>query len=85
MSVRFSDDVSYDDESSSSLDAKYAGWDDDDGRSGVKIVRKKGLSGDELREGPWFEACIKEYLVRESEAAVGKKRWALFGVKIKCS
>jgi hypothetical protein len=86
LSVRFSDDVSYDDDSSSSLDARYPRYEDEDDRDGGKIVKAKektgGLSGGELRRGVWFQACIKEFWVRESEAAFGVKRWRLFGTKI---
>ena len=41
-----------------------------------------GLSNEEIRNGNWFEACIKEFWVRESEASFGVRRWRLFGTKI---
>lgn len=85
-SVRFSDDISYDDESSSSLDARYPRYEDEDGSGGGNIVKPKeivgGLSKGELNRGVWFQACIKEFWVRESDAAFGVKRWRLFGTRI---
>jgi hypothetical protein len=86
LQVRFSDEIYYDDDSSSSLDARYPAWDDEDGRGGGKIVKPKGmiggLSSSELKRGVWFEACLKEFWVRESEAVFGVRRWRLFGTRV---
>jgi hypothetical protein len=86
-SVRFSDDISYDDDSSSSLDARYPRYEDEHGPGGGKIVKPReivgGLSRGELQRGVWFQTCISEFWVRESEAAFGVKRWRLFGTRIK--
>jgi hypothetical protein len=85
LSVRFSDDILYDDDSSSSLDARHAWTDDGPGRGGGKIVKARGtggLSGRELSRGVWFEASLKEFWVRESEAVFGQRRWRLFGTRI---
>jgi hypothetical protein len=84
-SVRFSDDISYDDDSSSSLSARHRWNDDGPGRGGSKIVKAlgtEGLSGKELRRGVWFEASLKEFWVRETEAVFGQRRWRLFGTRI---
>ena len=86
LQVRFSDDINYDDDSSSSLDARYPAWDEEDGRGGGKIVKPRGtiggLSSSELKKGIWFEACLKEFWVRESEAVFGVRRWRLFGTRV---
>ena len=86
LQVRFSDDIYYDDDSSSSLDARYPASDEENGRGGGKIVKPRGmmggLSSDELKRGIWFEACLKEFWVRESEAVFGVRRWRLFGTRI---
>lgn len=80
--MRFSDDILYDDDSSSSLDARLP-WEG----GGVKIVKTKGsgsggLSGMELKMGVWFEGCLIEFWRRESEAVFGVRRWRLFGTRI---
>lgn len=93
--MRFSDEICFDDDSSSSLDAKarYRGWDDDDGHGGSgggggKIVRARGaagvggLSGGELRKGVWFRVGVCEFWVRENEAEFGVRRWRMFGTKL---
>src|SRR5947207_15388807 len=87
LQVRFSDDIYYDDDSSSSLDARYPAWDEDDGEHrGGKIVKARGmiggLSSGELKKGIWFETCLKEFWVRESEAVFGVRRWRLFGTRV---
>ena len=41
-----------------------------------------GLSARELKNGVWFEACLNEFWVRESEAVFGVRRWRLFGTKV---
>jgi len=85
LSVRFSDELSYDDDSSSSLDARYPSRSDDDEPVGGKIIKTKGtgrLPSSELKSGVWFNAGIKEFWVRENEAVFGARRWRLFGTKI---
>jgi hypothetical protein len=82
LSVRFSDDICYDDDSSSSLDARYPGWDEEGGGGKIVKPRTPGLSGGELRRGVWFHACLKEFWVRESEAVFGVRRWRLFGTRV---
>ena len=84
--LRFSDDVSFDDDSCSSLDASYyAKQQDEDGagRMGGKIVRVRDrVRVEEMRKGAWFFASLWEFWGRESEAAFGKRRWRLFGTRI---
>ena len=46
-------------------------------------ARSRGrLGSDEIKAAIWFEASIKEFWVRESEADFGVRRWRLFGTKI---
>ena len=86
--LRFSDDVDFDDESCSSLDASYYAKeqneeDDGAGRVGGKIVRVRDrMRVEEMRKGAWFFASLWEFWGRESEAVFGRRWWRLFGTRI---
>ena len=88
--MRFSDEICFDDDSSSSLDARCRGWDDEGSAAGGggKIVRARGaagvggLSGGELRKGVWFRGCVCEFWVRENEAEFGVRRWRMFATRL---
>jgi hypothetical protein len=77
LNVRFSDNINYDDDSSSSLNTKYP-LIQDGTRQGGKIIRSKVtgiLSESELRSGIWFRANINEFFLQN-------RRWRLFGTRI---
>jgi hypothetical protein len=69
-SVRFSDAVEHDDESTSLLR----------GGGGGKVVKMRGLSCAEVRTGVWFECTVREVWV--GCAARGGRKWMIFGTKI---